>query len=330
MCFFMCFTFCLAFMPCFLCTFRLCTAIRSGLFRCCSAFVLPPFRRSRCSSSFSLKSVRPEATLASRAAFVRCFAGAPFSASAETAPCRRPESPRSSSEASSPESPAPESWEAEVEEAEAEAARRRPSCSSTDRCSRTFRRRRKSSLLRTCSVSNPLAGATVAPVAAAAPSPPSPPSEHPSSRLRRLASTSRPSIPSAAWSAPYWGARTSPRLSAMAASRPRRDRCSNCGCNSRYALMRLRAATDTPLCLNLRNSTRSPSSSSVRMFTDRKHTSRMLLRPTSMTSGACASVTKFRITCRITGRNSSGGTCACDASTRQAKTLVTSCCVGSK
>mmetsp|Transcript_58067 Transcript_58067/g.170441 ORF Transcript_58067/g.170441 Transcript_58067/m.170441 type:complete len:256 (+) Transcript_58067:831-1598(+) len=94
--------------------------------------------------------------------------------------------------------------------------------------------------------------------------------------------------------------------------------------------MRLFAAIATPLFLNLRKPARSPSSSSSRTFTARLQISRMAFRPTSITSGACASFTKLRMTWSTTGRSSSGGTSEWDASTRHASTFVTSCCVGER
>mmetsp|Transcript_32299 Transcript_32299/g.86511 ORF Transcript_32299/g.86511 Transcript_32299/m.86511 type:complete len:242 (-) Transcript_32299:810-1535(-) len=138
-----------------------------------------------------------------------------------------------------------------------------------------------------------------------------------------------PSNPSTAC-CPTWGPRISPRLSAMVAALPRRDRSNNSGCNSRYTLTNDRTAVFTPFFLCFLKPARSASSSSVKRFTVRPQTWAMVFRPTSMTSGVWESVTKFFITCTTTGFNSSSGTCLCDDSTRHARILVTSFCVGTK
>mmetsp|Transcript_48593 Transcript_48593/g.155204 ORF Transcript_48593/g.155204 Transcript_48593/m.155204 type:complete len:216 (+) Transcript_48593:159-806(+) len=212
-------SFCLALMTSFLRAFLLCRTIICGLLRRFSELVLPPLRFFRASSIFSLKSVRPDLMRSIRAALVRVLAGAPLSWSPETASGRRPASPRSPSEGSSSLS------DSEPEELISSALRLRPSCSSMDLCSLSFRSFLKSSELRTFSSmrSLPLASPWASPAALASPSP----------SLAFLAKISRPSIASAAWRLPNSGACTSPRLSAIVASRPRSERCSSWGCSSR-------------------------------------------------------------------------------------------------
>mmetsp|Transcript_93135 Transcript_93135/g.267964 ORF Transcript_93135/g.267964 Transcript_93135/m.267964 type:complete len:203 (+) Transcript_93135:246-854(+) len=201
--------------------------------------------------SFSLKSTRPAWTLAKRCALVLPRDGVARSSAADIAPGMRPVRPRSPSETSASLSlslPLPLLESSSI----SSAFRFRPSCISTERWSRNFRSFLKSSEPRTSSVISRFASASGAATSAPASgfaffASSSPSSSLPSSleplpllplprsvRRRFLATnSSRPSMPSAAWVLPYSGARTSPRLTAIAASRPRRDRCSNCGSFSR-------------------------------------------------------------------------------------------------
>mmetsp|Transcript_90157 Transcript_90157/g.232719 ORF Transcript_90157/g.232719 Transcript_90157/m.232719 type:complete len:225 (+) Transcript_90157:56-730(+) len=207
----------------FFLTARLCNVMISGLFRRCSALVLPPLRLFLFSKIFSFLSVRPAMMLARRWAFVRPFDGAAFSSAALTASGMRPGMPRSPSLTSASESSESAS-EPEPTELMSSSLRFLPSCLSMDFCSRSFCSCLKSSALSTFSVSIclPLAILSAVPSAPSAPSP-----------FLTLTSISMPSTRSTASPMPKRGACTSPRVIAIVASRPRSERCSSCGCSSR-------------------------------------------------------------------------------------------------